>query len=145
MNAAVKVNFRITQDDDGYPPVAVESLWANPLGAHFEIDSIPFFTRDATVGDLVRAAPDSDGSLWFSGIEHASHNSLIRVVFFDPDCTESVAKKLESFGCGSEGMKSYKLLAVDVPERVDLVEIQNFLRVEASAGRLDYEEALLRH
>lgn len=145
MNAAVKINFKIAQDDDGYPPVAVESLWATPVGGHFVVDSIPFFTRDATVGDLVRAVPDSTGSLWFEGIEHASQSSLIRVVFFKTNYDESVAKRLKALGCGTEGMRAYKLLAIDVPAGVDLADVQDFLRSEALADRLDYEEALLRH
>lgn len=42
-------------------------------------------------------------------------------------------------------MMEFKLLAVDVPADVDLRDIQNYLCGEASAGHLDYEEALLRH
>ena len=145
MASLTKIHFRIDQDEDGYPPVAVESLWAKPIGGCYEIDSIPFFTRDATVGDLVRAVPDATGALWFAGTDHASHHSLIRVVFFDVACTDPVTKRLEALGCGTEGMKAYKLVAVDVPADAELGAVQDFLRSESSAGHIDYEEALLRH
>jgi len=141
----VKINFRVEQDSDGYPPVAVESLWANPVGSDFEIDSVPFFTRDATVADLVRAAPDATGTLWFDGVAHRSGRSLIRVVFFEPNYEPSVAARLRTLGCGIEGMKEFKLLAVDIPVDVDLARVQDYLREMASAGHLDYEEAILRH
>jgi len=145
MSTQTKIHFRIAQDQEGYPPVAVESLWAKPIGTNFEIDSIPFFTCDATVGDIIRAAPDAAGELWFAGMEQVSVRSLIRIVFFEAECTESVTNKLQALGCGTEGMEVYKLLAVDVPGDVDLVEVQNFLRDEASTGSIDYEEPLLRH
>lgn len=145
MDGPVKVNFNLEPDPDGYPPATVESLWANPVGGNFEIDSIPFFTRDATVGDLVRAFTDSTGALWFDGVEYRSRRSLIRVVFFEPDCKPSVVARLKEMGCGTEGMDAFKLLAVDVPADMDLSNIQDFLRSEAAAGHLDYEEAILRH
>lgn len=145
MNTPVKINFKLQPDADGYPPIAVESLWAKPIGGQFEIDSIPFFTRDATVGDLVRAVPDSTGTLWFESVEQSSRRSLIRVVFVEPDCEQSAVVSLKALGCGTEGMKAFKLLAVDVPANVDIGDVQDYLRAEASAGRLDYEEALLRH
>lgn len=115
MSAATKINFKLQPDPDGFPPVAVESLWANPVGGRFEIDSIPLFTRDATVGDLVRAVSDSTGALWFDGVEHRSQRTLIRVVFFESDREQSVAARLKAFGCDLEGMEEFKLLAVDVP------------------------------
>jgi hypothetical protein len=145
MSTSTKINFKLQPDADGYPPVAVESLWANPVGSLFEIDSIPFFVRDATVGDLVRALPDSTGALWFESVEHRSPRSLVRVVLNKPDCEPLVVEKLSALGCGIEGMKAYKLLAVDIPADVELADVQNYLRAEASAGHLDYEEALLRH
>lgn len=52
--AARKVFFKLEPDDDGYPPVSVESLWAqeNQDGTCV-IDNIPFYTREATLGDVV--------------------------------------------------------------------------------------------
>jgi hypothetical protein len=144
MESRIKIYFKIKQDEDGYPPVAVESVWAQPTGRFFRIDSIPFFTRDATVGDVVRATADPSGALWFSGVEKSSGNSLIRVVLFDPNFSDVVANGLKALGCGTEGMKVYKLLAVDVPEGVELGGVQAFLRGEADVGRIDYEEAILR-
>lgn len=145
MNVPIKINFKLQPDADGYPPVAVESLWANPVGRAFEIDSIPFFTRDATVGDMVHAVPDQTGALWFDSVEHRSPHSLIRVVFFEPECEPSVIARLKALGCSTEGMQTFKLLAIDVPADVELSDVQDYLRTEASAGHLDFEEALLRH
>lgn len=140
-----KVNFHIKQDEDGYPPVKVESVWAKAIsGGLYEVDNIPFFTRDATVGDRITVRKDEYGNLWFREAAERSTHSLIRVVFFDRDCIEDVIKKLREIGCNTERMRPYNLVAVDVPDSVSLEAVQDFLELEYSKGRIDYEEALLR-
>jgi hypothetical protein len=49
-----KIIFSLTQDADGYPPVAAENVWAMHRGGqHYEIDTLPFCTPAATLGDSV--------------------------------------------------------------------------------------------
>jgi Domain of unknown function (DUF4265) len=143
--AAVKVFFRLHQDEDGYPPISVESLWAQP-GANpgeCRIDNIPFFARDVTIGDVVTVR-EEEGCNWFESLARPSRNSLIRVIFFDPARVEKVTASLIARGCSTEYLRDYDLLAVSIPESVSLVDIQAYLRSEASAGTIDYEEPVLR-
>ena len=144
VNRRAKVYFRLWQDDDAHPPVNRESVWAKQVEGGFVLDGIPFFTREATFGDLVAVLADGNGALWFDGIESASAHSLIRVFFFDDDCVASVRTFLEALGCATKRRKASKLVAVDVPPEADLSRIQAFLRYETELGRLDYEDALLR-
>jgi hypothetical protein len=144
MKPPVKVSFRLQPDADGYPPVSVESLWADPVSEYFKIDNIPFFTRATTIDDLVQAAPDEAGNLWFQAVVEDSGHSLIRVVIFKPECEERVITELRSLGCRVEGLKAYKLLALDLPASADLAKVQEYLRSEAEVGNIDYEEALIR-
>jgi len=140
----VKINFKVQVGSDGYPPVAVESLWAQPVEDGYIIDSIPFFTSDATSGDRVRAQLGDENALWFAGIAERSGNSLIRVVFFDLTCEDELAAKLKDMGCGTERMPQFKLMAIDVPSEVALAEVQAYLSDRNSAGVIDYEEPILR-
>ena len=145
MASPVKVHFHLSQDEDGYPPVAVESLWAEP-GANakeYVIDNIPFFARDATIGDTVLVC-EEEGNRWFERLVCCSSNSLLRVVFFDRSRVEEINKRLVSLGCSTEYMKEYNLLAVSVPETAKLGDVQSYLQAEAGAGHIDYEEAILR-
>jgi len=139
-----EVHFHLCQDDDAHPPVDTETVWANQVKGGFVLDGIPFFTREATFGDLVAVLADEDGALWFDGIESASAHSLIRVFFFDADCVESVLTFLEALGCATERKMASKLVAVDVPPEADLCKVRAFLHTETELGRLDYEDALLR-
>ncbi|MGK3969349.1 DUF4265 domain-containing protein [Sorangium sp. So ce118] len=141
----MKVYFRLVQDEDGYPPVAVESVWAQSTikAGEFVLDNAPFFAREATIGDTVLVR-EEDGHLWFEQVVHRSRNSLARVVFFDRTCIERVNEQLVAFGCSTEYTKTHNLLAVSIPETVNLRDVQNYLQAEASVGTIDYEEPILR-
>ncbi|MCI0671616.1 MAG: DUF4265 domain-containing protein, partial [Myxococcaceae bacterium] len=139
------VHFRLTQDEDGYPPVAVESVWAQP-GANvreFVIDNVPFFTREATLGDTV-SIREEEGHRWFEAVLHPSRNSLVRIVFFDRTCVDRVSAHLTGLGCSTEYLREHNLLAVSIPESVRLRDVQDYLQSEAAQGTLDYEEPILR-
>lgn len=145
MTACVKVHFRLVQDEDGYPPVAVETLWAE-RGANageYVIDNIPFFARDATIGDTVLVR-EEEGNHWFERLVRRSQNSLIRVVLFDETCLERVSAHLVAQGCLTEYLRDHSLLAVSIPVTVKLADVQRYLQVEASTGNIDYEEPILR-
>lgn len=145
MTAVVKVHFRLEQDEDGYPPVAVESLWARPSvkPSEYVIDNVPFFVREVTIGDIVRVRED-DGEHWFESVSARSSNSLVRVVFFDGADRRAIKEKLIALGCATESLEKHNLMAVSVPSTVELQDIQAFLQVEAEAGRIDFEEPILR-
>lgn len=139
-----KVVFRLEQDADGYPPATTESVWANEVGeGRYQLDNIPFFTREATLGDVVHARSE-DGELVFAGIARRSSNSLIRVVYFDPTDPQDVRDELEKLGCATEWMEDFDLIAVNVPDSVPLADVQKALEAGSTAGRWDYEEAILR-
>ena len=145
MSRSVKVHFRLVQDKDDYPPVDVESLWAQPgaEAGEYVIDNVPFFARDATLGDTVFVRED-EGHLWFERLVHRSGNSLVRVAFFDRTCLEKVSERLATLGCSTEYLRDHNLLAVSIPDTVKLMSVQVYLQAEASAGSIDYEEPILR-
>jgi hypothetical protein len=141
----MKLNFHLEQDEDGYPPASVESLWvtASSNRNEYVLDNVPFFARDATIGDTVRVR-EEDGQLWFEALVARSENSLLRIVFFDPAYVEEVGGRLEGFGCSIEYLRAHKLMSVSVPGEVELAAVQAYLQAEASKGHLDYEEPILR-
>lgn len=145
MSAEVKLIFRLVQDEDDYPPASVESVWAQPTAnvGEYAIDNIPFFARDATLADTVRAS-ERDGELWFEELIQPSGNSLIRVMLIDLTCFERVHGRLVSLGCSTEYSQTYDMLAVSIPPEVPLTHVQAYLTEEATAEAIAYEEPLLR-
>ena len=141
----VKIHFRLVQDEDSYPPVAVESVWAEPAvePGEYVIDNVPFFAQNATIGDTVRVREEG-GLRWFESMVRRSRNSLIRIAFFDRTRVEGVSQHLVSLGCSVEYSKDYNLVAVNIPDGVELTDVQAYLQAEANAGMLDFEEPILR-
>ncbi len=142
---AVKINFCLEQDEDGYPPVAVESLWAEPVEnlGEYIIDNVPFFARNATIGDTVLVR-EEDGMYWFDRLVSRSSNSLIRIVFFDRSCTEKIGERLTIMGCATEYLRERNLMAVSIPDTVALKDVQTYLQSQSNAGKIDFEEPILR-
>jgi hypothetical protein len=142
----VKIHFQLMQDEDGYPGVAVESVWAEPtMTAHeYVLDNVPFFVRDATLGDVV-SVREEWGDLWYLSTSRESKNSLLRIALFDPSSSVRIVEYLSLVGCVTEYSAAHSILAVSVPSNAKLHEIQAFLQAEAAAGVLDFEEPLLRY
>ena len=145
MENSVKIYFSIEQDTDGYPPVAVESVWAKKTATEnlFEIDNIPFFTRAATLGDIV-SGEYSDGTIWFKSLIRPAQSSLIRVVLYDVSKRPFVIENLINLVCIVERFDQYKLLAISIPNMHLFDDIVKFLDSESKNEVLDYEEAILR-
>jgi Domain of unknown function (DUF4265) len=141
----VKIFFRLEQDEDGYPPVSVESVWAKDQGdGSFVLDNTPWFTREATLGDVVEA-DEEDGALYYRATRRVSGSSLLRVIFLTDEDPTPVRNVLVELGCSSEMAGVWPLLAVNVPAEADLDAVRAVLDEGEGEGRWEYEEAILRH
>lgn len=145
MDGRVKVFFRLEQDEEGYPEVAVESVWATSSDKpnEYVLDNIPFFVRVATIGDVLKVH-EEDGVLWFDCVTKRSSNSLIRVVFFDKQSVDQVVQEVRELGCDVEYSKDFNLLAVSIPGNIELSNVKYYLQNKEGEGCLDFEEPILR-
>jgi hypothetical protein len=58
----------LREGGSSWPPVDEEGLWAINLGGGlYRVDNIPFFAKDLSLGDIVKAA-DSQGRLIISNV-----------------------------------------------------------------------------
>ncbi|MFJ7157167.1 DUF4265 domain-containing protein [Streptomyces sp. NPDC101118] len=115
----VKVHFRMATDGDGWPPVAVESLWAVDLGdGTARLDNTPWFARGIADGDIVRVQPDDDGVLWAGDTVQPSQNCTIRlIVLKDGGSAGARQSALDAFhrlGATGEGIDQFRMVALDV-------------------------------
>jgi hypothetical protein len=138
-----KVIFLLERDEDGYPPVDAEGLWADLLDEQrASIDNIPFFVRDATVGDIVRYA-NFGGELRYVSTIQRSPNSLVRVICYPHADPERVRERIAGFGCETEFDANHRLIAVNVPLDGDLDGLREYLKHEEEIGMVGYEEPIL--
>ncbi|MHC5021610.1 MAG: DUF4265 domain-containing protein [Planctomycetota bacterium] len=139
----VKIAFHLEVDEDGYPPVSVETLWAESLGGgRYRIDNIPFFVRDATDGDIV-AASYVDEELRFTEVLEDSRNSLIRVLCRDGSNPQTLRKQLSVLGCETEFNGVHSLIAVSIPAGQPVEPVQQALATLRKQGLVDFEEPIL--
>jgi hypothetical protein len=143
--ASVKVHFDLPRDGGDWPPVEVESLWAETVtGDVVRLTNVPWFVHGIASGDLVRVQADADGVLWAIEYVEWSGNCTIRVVPFQSGplrgSRQRVLDAFEPFGVTGEGIQQYGLVALEVPPCADLAGVQRVLRAGVRDGWWDYEE-----
>ena len=114
--------------EDGWPPVATESVWCKVEGDIFELQNAPFFIKGLAWGDKFRAVPDPvNGCIFdFNLVEHSGHSLAWVLVNEGSNFAFNKAKLLE-LGCRVEGFPAYKLWSIDVPGAVPEADMDNLL------------------
>jgi hypothetical protein len=135
----VKVAFRLEVDEDGYPPVSTETLWAQREGDGFRLDNTPFFVHGVALGDIVHATP-VEGMLGYQHVLKRSGHGTVRVIMFEGGDVEKTREEFRKLGCPSELSSISTLFAVDIPPMDDYSAVRNFLEQGLEKGRFDYEE-----
>ena len=138
-----KIHFRVTRDEDGYPPCDTENLWAVPDGANqFIIGNTPFFVHDIAIGDRIEARVQ-DGCLWFHQKLSSSGHATLRLLFFQRTQVEPVREMLRNLGCSSELSHLDNLISVDIPPSVNYDDITWKLIDLKEQGICEIEESCL--
>lgn len=141
-----KMLFNLTQDEDGYPPVSVEGIWVEPIGAgRFRIENVPFYARDLSCDDVVSGRLDESGTLYFDNLVIPSGNSTFRVIVHDIDRLEEVRLGVVAHGVSTEVDRRQHLIAIDVPSTMQIEPLLNHLMFLRDEGIADFEEGALRH
>lgn len=143
----VKIIVPLEQDEDGYPPVGSERLWAFDMGeGRYQLDNIPFFARDLAWGDVVSAVPEEgadEGVLRYQRVLQPSGHSTFRILVQDVSQVPEVCSLLEQLGCDTERSHLPRLVAIDIPPTVPLAAVRQVLSPGVSQERWDYEESCL--
>ena len=143
---SVEIWFPIEKDKDGYPRSKNwEQLLAWPVlerDDYFSIESIPFFVKGISRGDIVRARVTRNSEVqeaeffeFDKVVDRGGHNTyrlLLREKRADdPEFTEN---ELLQKGLAVE-TDDDDFFAVDVPQSVDQKAIDDYLISESNSGR----------
>lgn len=141
----VKIFVKLEKDEDGYPPVDWEELWAVSLGeSKYQIDNVPFYAPGISSGDSV-AAISQDGKLVITEVVGTKGHSTLRVVVHDEGITQRIRDELKSAGCATELSNVSGFFSVDVPPAADYSVISKLLSSYEEQEKISYEESALRH
>lgn len=144
----VKVRFELEPDDDGWPPVGGESLWAFSLGdGRYRLDNTPWFVRGVSCYDVVEAAADDEqGVPVVERVVERSGHLTVRVLPLGDRSVEVLAALIAEFddlGVDCEGDQVHGLLALDIPPSTRLAPVKDHLDAGEASGRWEYEEGLV--
>jgi hypothetical protein len=140
----VRIQFRLDPDEDGYPPVTVEVLNASPQAdGLFRLDNAPFFTRDVSYGDLVRATPSEvSGQYEFESVVSESAFTSISIILLDREMDELLMNLFRGCQCILEFGEFGKLrmLAVAIPASADYAVLRAKLTGYEAQEKLSFAE-----
>lgn len=139
----VKVHFQLEIEEDGFPPISVETLnGILKTDGFVTLDNTPFFALNVALGDMVLCEQlrNTDG-LWFKAVVEQSNNLALSVIYLD-DVEDLVYDFLTSLGCYCEygEFGQMAMLAVCVFPNIEYNRVKSFLDKHESAGALSYAE-----
>lgn len=136
MKAKLFIKLDVT---DGYPPVAEESLWSTQVTeTTYEIDNIPFYAKDLSLGDVVSVKKNND-NLHVDQVMQSSGNSTIRVIFFNSEEQAlEITHQLIKMDCEIETF-SKQFIALSISKTDILERVITYLDLLSSEEKLDYE------
>jgi hypothetical protein len=143
--AYTKIAFELKQDEYGYPPVTVETLWASETNDGFYcLDNIPFYAHGVSPGDVIRTKEGVEPPT-FDEVIRKSLNSVFRIyVSVESDVPEA-REAFKEIGCESELSDIPKLFAIEIPASQSFDEVGKLMTIGSDAGRWEYEEACMQH
>ena len=138
-----KVYFEV--DSNEWHGHSSESLWAVPMHDGFELQNVPFFAKDISLGDVVEGRRDSQGNICFAGVLKRGGHSTVRIVGpsakFDRPSFKAAIEKLVALGCEYESgtVQDLSVYAIDIPPTSDIGDVYRLLESEREEGIWDWE------
>ncbi|WP_238010479.1 DUF4265 domain-containing protein [Dactylosporangium sp. AC04546] len=142
----VKVVFELPVDDDGWPPVASEGLWAAQVTADtVRLANTPWFALNVASGDVFRVRRSDDGQLYAAErLEWSGHCTIRIIPLPEGPLAGSRQRVLDAFaplGVDGEGVEQFGMVALDVPPEADLPTVKRLLVEGTRDGWWEYEES----
>ena len=107
--------------EEGWPPVAVESLPFERDGDEYQALTAPLFVKDLSVGDRISATVDADGSVVSWQHTYRSDRTTIWLLRLrQTDQVDDVLSALRAIDCNTVGLDSVGSYSVDVPGSVPI-------------------------
>lgn len=140
----VHVVFHLIVDDDGWPPVGAERVWAYTVSENtFRVDNVPWFVRDLAVGDIVEAVAPDQGSHPVFGrmVERSDHLTARLIVLRKGPMAGDLRAVADAFRALGVYVETFEqMVALDIPPGADLGPICELPQRGASEGTWEWEE-----
>lgn len=148
-DALTHVVVELDIDDEGWPPVGAERVWAEALGRHrYRIDNIPIFALDLAADDVVVARPRAAGQHpTLTRVARRSPNATLRLTCFRGGPLlgdlRAAARRLRAPGINVELAADWGVVALSVTPGADMQLLKSTLDAGTADGSWEYEEGRL--
>lgn len=141
MSEELRIIFELTQEDD-WPPVAAETLWARREDDQsVVIDNPPFFVQGIAVGDAVEVESQPAGPPRFVSKLASGGHSTVQVIVLDDDLGPGLRETIRDAGCYVEGSPWPALFSIDLQSRDELLWLRELLDELVGQQRVEYKVA----
>ena len=132
----VSLVFPLDVDDD-WPPVGVQSIPFELQDGNYRALVSPLFVMDLSVGDVISADLNADGSVRTWRHVQRSDHSTVWLLRLDPsNQIDEALARLRALGCNTVSLPQTGCHSVDVPSSVSIRDVDDVLSVldENAAG-----------
>lgn len=139
----MKVAFQLEQNEDGYPPVALETLNASDLGGGlFKIENAPFFAESIAYGDVVAARASTSGSCAFDKVVERSTFTSLSILILQEGMDVLLMDLFRGKDCVIEygEFGDFRVLAVAVPKTCDYAALRATLQTLEDDDQISFAE-----
>jgi hypothetical protein len=142
----VKVLFELEQDDEGFPPITVETLWCKTVRGRLIVDNTPVFASGVSCGDEI-AAIEKQGRRVFEKVVNASGNSSVMVFSEVESVRRELCKQLRQMNCVTEeGSQVFApFVAVNIPQAIAYGPVKLLLEKGQAEEKWVFVENAVRH
>src|SRR4051794_39341446 len=101
-------------------------------GGLYRLDNAPWFARGVAADDVIEAAPDANGVLWFVQVQERGGKIVVRVIPRDDGPLggdrQGILDVFEPLGVEAEGMASpVNMVSLDIGPDAPLLAVKSLL------------------
>lgn len=123
----VKLSFALQQEDD-WPPFAVECLPCACEPDGYRIESPPLFVKALSCGDVITIDEDEHGNVVSWSYVHESDRTTIWLArMAKTDAIEPLLEKLRRLNCNTVDLSEYGRYSIDVPAECPMNKVDALL------------------
>ena len=143
----VKVDFKLEIEEDGFPPVEVETL--NGVlqdDGYVKLDNTPFFVANIATNDILECRKaDGMSNFQFVRVVQESGYKALSIIFLDHHIEEEIYQYFKKQNCYCEygEFDGFNMLAVSIGLSVDYELVSSYLDSYESSDKLSYAELCL--
>lgn len=122
--SVVSLSFPL-EVEDGWPPVAVESLPFRVLPEGFVALVPPVFVRGLSVGDVISATLEAASSrvIGWTHVVKSGSTTVWLLRMRQSETINAVLAELRELGCNTVGLEDFGVYSVEVPKSVRIEAI----------------------